>query len=335
VSGTDLLQKTPFAAAMADLPLCCLDVGSRGGMEPDLLPAAFAIDAVGFEPDQAECDRLNREADGPWRSARFLPTALAGGSGSRTLYRALDPVSSSLLPPVPATGKRFNQESYCTIVDQSPLETLGLDEAIDGFGLSAPDYLKLDTEGSELEILRGGERALATVSVIKTEVGFMTFRDGQPPARALDDFLSERGFELVALISPAHWRRHGHVLHPRVSRESIPYSRGQLAQSDFLYMRHPDGFALEGADRDTIAARRLKAAWLAMIYGYFDRAEEYLADSDATRLLRERWRLEAGEALRLASQISGRAAWRRALVQHMRGLVPLLRNGPTALSRRP
>ena len=158
---------------MADLPLCCLDVGSRGGIEPDLLPAAFAVDAVGFEPDQAECDRLNQGSAAPWRSARFLPTALAGDTGTHTLHMTQDPISSSLLSPRRETGERFNQTAYCTIVGEIPVETLTLDEAVDRFDLPAPDYLKLDTEGLELEILRGAEKVLATASVVKTEVGFM------------------------------------------------------------------------------------------------------------------------------------------------------------------
>lgn len=333
MTGTNLFQKTPFSGPMADLPLCCLDVGSRGGIEPDLLPAAFAIDAVGFEPDQAECDRLNQGSAAPWRSARFLPTALAGDTGTHILHMTQDPISSSLLPPRRETGERFNQTAYCSVVGEIPVETLTLDDAVDRFDLPAPDYFKLDTEGLELEILRGAENALKTVSVVKTEVGFMEFREGQSTARSLDEFMATRGFELMTIISPYHWRRHGHVLHPRMGCDAIPYSRGQLAQGDFLYMRHPDAFASDLFDRDTIVEQRLKAAWIAMIYGYFDRAEEYLADPDVERLVSNKWQLECAEALRQTSRKFGRFVWRRSLFRQILGLVRILRNAPAMLAR--
>ena len=51
-----------------------MDIGARQGFVADLLPIAAAVDAVGFEPDQDECERLNRTArdeSGPWRSLRF------------------------------------------------------------------------------------------------------------------------------------------------------------------------------------------------------------------------------------------------------------------------
>lgn len=312
---------------MSDVPLYCLDVGSRNGIEPDLLSAAFAIDAVGFEPASEECNRLNVSESGPWRSARFLPVALAAEAGTRTLHIAEDPISSSLLPPIQDTGERFNKMAYCTIVDSIPVETLSLDQAIDRFDLSAPDYLKLDAEGLELDILKGAEEALATVSVVKTEVGFLNFREGQPTARMVDHFLSERGFELMGLIAPAHWRHHGHVLHPHSGQAPLPYSRGQLGHGDFLYMRHPD--ALPSSE----PGQRLKAAWLAMIYGYFDRAEEYFAHPSVTALLDERWQKDWGEALRLTSQYYGRIVWRQAFLQQIRGIFPFFRSARSVFAR--
>ena len=64
-----------FARALAERPFVALDIGARRGFVADLLPIAAAVDAIGFEPDEGECDRLNREtrrAKGPWRSLRFI-----------------------------------------------------------------------------------------------------------------------------------------------------------------------------------------------------------------------------------------------------------------------
>lgn len=49
------------------------DVGARGGIDPRWRPFHDYIDAVGFEPNPAECDRLNREAASQDPPIRFLP----------------------------------------------------------------------------------------------------------------------------------------------------------------------------------------------------------------------------------------------------------------------
>ncbi|MDA1323828.1 MAG: FkbM family methyltransferase [Proteobacteria bacterium] len=331
---TNLFLNTPFAEPMRDVPIQCLDIGSRGGIEPDLLPIAFAVDAVGFEPDAAECERISRQSPAPWRSVRHIPAAVAGKTGTQTLHVAQDAISSSLLRPVVEFAERFNRTAHNTIIDTVDVETFGLGDAIDNFDIPPPDFIKLDVEGVELDILRSAPEALFTVAAIKTEVAFPNLRIGQPPARALDEFLTGHDFELLDIMRPAHWRRHGHVAHPMLSGEQIPYSRGQLIQCDYLYMRRPDAFSTAGISPDDVAERRLRAAWIAMAYGYFDRAEEYLDDPSVSDLLTNRWQITAAAALPPASRLYGWSAWRTAFCRQVRDIVPFLRYAATALLNR-
>lgn len=319
---------------MQDLPIQCLDIGSRNGIEADLLPIAFAVDATGFEPDVAECDRISQLPSAPWRSVRHIPAAIAGKTGTQTLHIAQDPVSSSLLPPIAAFAARFNKTAHSTIVDTVEVETYALDAAMDKFDIPLPDFIKLDVEGVELDILKNAPKALRNATAIKIEVAFPMLRENQPAAWELEAFLTWQGFELLAIIQPAHWRRHGHIAHPMVSREEIPYSRGQLIHCDYLFMRRPDALSPADSDPETAAARRLRAAWIAMAYGYFDRAEEYLDDQLTSGLLSDRWQCTGKSALRSASISYGRAAWYLAFYGHVRGVVPFIRYASAALLRR-
>ena len=52
------------------------DVGARGGIDPRWVDFYPYLGVSGFEPDPAECDRLNRESDSLPYPARFLPYAL-------------------------------------------------------------------------------------------------------------------------------------------------------------------------------------------------------------------------------------------------------------------
>ena len=46
MAATNLFERSPFARVMADVPVTVYDVGARGGVDLDLLPLAFAVDAA-------------------------------------------------------------------------------------------------------------------------------------------------------------------------------------------------------------------------------------------------------------------------------------------------
>ena len=53
-----------------------VDVGARDGVDPRWDRFAAVIEVTAFEPDEAECERLQREAGSLPYPARFLPHAL-------------------------------------------------------------------------------------------------------------------------------------------------------------------------------------------------------------------------------------------------------------------
>jgi FkbM family methyltransferase len=304
---TDLLKPTLLGALAARHPLTCLDVGSRGGFEADLLPIAFAVDAVGFEPDPVAFAALGAD-QGPWRSLRHLPVALAGSEGERPLFIPRDPISASLLEHDESIGRRFGKAQFFERDRTATVTTRRLDDASEGL---RPVYLKLDVEGAELEILQAAPRTLAGLLALKVEVSFLPFRKGQPLACDIDSFLRGHGFELMELVQPAHWRMHGYVAHPQAGGGVIPYSRGQLAQGDYLYFRHPDG--VDGPES------AIQAAVLAAAHGYFDHAEILLARAG----------VDAIPAIAEASRRFGRAVWRHEVIRHLRLLVTYARSFKT------
>lgn len=51
---------------------------------------------------------------------------------------------------------------------------------LDSFTLPPPDLMKLDTQGSELDILRGAKKALAAVEIIQLECSLHHYNEGAP-----------------------------------------------------------------------------------------------------------------------------------------------------------
>ncbi|KIL97694.1 hypothetical protein CCC_00755 [Paramagnetospirillum magnetotacticum MS-1] len=287
-------------------PMTGLDIGSRGGFEPDLMPIAFAVDAIGFEPEPEAFARLGDQPKGAWRSLRHLPSAIGAKDGPQMLHITRDPVSTSLLRPDPSIGEAFAKPQFFEVVREVPVACRTLDSALAEAGVSDPAYLKIDVEGAELDILKAAPATLASLLAIKAEVGFLRFRHDQPIAAEIELFLRGQGFELLDFISPRRWRIQGYVIHPQAGEGAVPYSRGRLMQGDYLFLRDPD----------TIAEpqRLFHLAMLAMAHGFFDTGLAILSRPAVAA-----WLGQPPEPLVAeASKAFGRMVWRQSVVRHLR-----------------
>jgi FkbM family methyltransferase len=84
------------------------------------------------------------------------------------------------------------------------------------------DFVKIDTQGAELDVLMGGERLLRQADYILVEVSLVEFNAGAPPAEAVFDQLARMGFK-SAQVTEFHRLR--------------GVNDGGLLQLDFLFER--------------------------------------------------------------------------------------------------
>jgi len=322
----NLFAATPLSQAMRAYPCTAIDVGSAGGIIADLNPIAFAVDAIGFEPNPQHFADLST-ADHHWRSLRYLPHAIGGDDGTRTLYRPRFGNSSTILPPIAEVGEAFDKRQFFDVKETMQVDVVRLDDAMRDFDIQRPDYLKLDVEGAEYEILEGASDTLSKLSALRVEVSFIELREGQRLAMEVGHFLEGKGFRLMSMPELNPWRVRGYVAHPAVSREPIRYSRGQLVHGDFLFMRDP-GLFID-------AEQRVRGAFLAMAYGFFDHAERLLCDTETNALLRsDTGNLDLSDALDAASRRMAAHLWRARAFTLPRRVVRLTRDALKLLKRR-
>lgn len=69
------------------------------------------------------------------------------------------------------------------------------------------DLIKIDTQGSELDIIQGGEGLVARSKGVLLEVSFTEYNQGAPLYQEVVDFMAERSFTPVAIVDEA--RNHG------------------------------------------------------------------------------------------------------------------------------
>jgi FkbM family methyltransferase len=194
---------TVALAAGLDPPLTIVDVGVRGGIEDAWTPLLPNLHVYGFDPDPEECERLTVRYGSP--NVTFVPLALGAQEGPATLHLTADPACSSLYPPDELTADLYRALEVTTQTGTRAMTLDTLDRWAEREGITDVSYLKLDTQGSELEILRGATRLLRTVWAVHAEVEFNPIYRGQPLFGDVDTFMREHGFVLWRLTNLCHY----------------------------------------------------------------------------------------------------------------------------------
>lgn len=272
MSQTPLLDRTLGATRIV-----ALDIGARGGFTTDLAAIGAAVEAIGFEPDMEECDRLNARADARaagLRGLRYIPTAVGRASEDRKLniYRARG--CTSLLTADAAFAKTFAREEYFILDGQISVKVEPLDEAAARFGFADAHFMKIDIQGAELEAMQSGPKLVGeSLLAIRTEVEFAPIYVNQPLFADVDAELRSRGFMLARFPQLHSWRRGTRVRGDRRAPGPTPLSEGQLIHGDALYFRRPETMS---GDTEQGQDRLICLALLGFAYGHVDLASEIL-----------------------------------------------------------
>jgi FkbM family methyltransferase len=179
--------------------------GARGETSNRLVRVLPQMKFFGFEPDEEEHKRLSASAA---KGFTYFRAAVGGREERRTLYVTRNPACSSLLRPNLALYGRFKDcEPDLQIVEERPIDVVSLDSFLAVARVGNVDFLDLDTQGSELEILQGAQSSLSkSAAVLKCEVEFSPLHEGQPLFGDVDRFLQRFGFMLFDL-SRSRYRR--------------------------------------------------------------------------------------------------------------------------------
>jgi FkbM family methyltransferase len=310
ILGSHGLARLLDAAA----PLRILDIGARGGLTPDLRALGTAVDVYGIEPDPEECARLTEQHAQPsatyYGRVQFFPAALGRPEKGRTMYVTSRRGSSTMLKPITAVAEAFDRPQFMVVEETRTLETVALDSFLQDAGIGAIDFVKMDVEGLELEILQGARELLSTtLHVLRTEVAHVVTREGQPTAAEIDVFLRDFGFEPLDMLEMHHWRPLSRRHHLRWDRRAkLPFSRGQLIHGDVLYVRNLTQL------HQRPVAERVRAAFLLLAYGFADHAYLLLDHADVQRECVEPLGVNLQREMRIASRsLASRYRWDRLM----------------------
>lgn len=275
-----------LAALPKDFALTLADVGSAGGLNERWRPFRPVIQAVLFDPREASpSGALERGG------ARVFPVALGAAAGDATLHITALPNMSSLLEPDTEALRRYRKKgAHSEVTARETLKLASLDslEAAEGFQV---DVLKIDTQGSELEVLEGAAGALdRSVVLAEVEVSFFQRYVGQPLFAEIEAFMRARGFELIELHRLKRYRA---ANAQRVTNIGLGSGQraGRIAYGDAIFLRREEDIRARAAGDGGLTLLRAIVALAA--YGkpdlaarLFTEGRETLAPETAARVER-------------------------------------------------
>ena len=268
------LEMMPFE----NHPMTILDIGSAGGISDEWNWYKGQKKVIGFEPNKDEFDQIKQTEE-----AQTYPYALGKENGTQDLHITKWPQSTGMYPANTEFTDRFANGKYFEILETIPVKTVTLDHFNDKHHIKDCDVMKLDTEGSELDILKGGESLLSQTLMIDIEVGFQEYHTGRPFFSDVDQYLRLQGFHLYDLFTYRHSRQ---SLPPVDAPVVGPSMIGQVMWGQALYMRD---FIGDHQNLPHLLTRDklLKTACLFDMYSLFDCAVELIEWGMQEKILHE------------------------------------------------
>ena len=142
------------------IPQTCsliFDIGANEGVLTEVF-SSFSKQVIAIEPDKRNLSILKAKFFNQ-KNILILPVAVSEADGEQVWYEDSENYAMGTLSQKWNDSKAKNsfKKSY-----QSLVTTRSLDSLIQEFGL--PDYIKIDVEGSELQVLQGLSQKVALLS---------------------------------------------------------------------------------------------------------------------------------------------------------------------------
>jgi FkbM family methyltransferase len=173
----------------------CFDVGANQGQTIQLFQELFDDCRIyAFEPSSESFQKLQASQFGP--EVSLYKSALGQRNGREQFFNYEDSCLSSCLTLDANQGKRFKDTS---LRSSEVVEIQTIDWFVREHNIRKIDLLKIDTQGYDLEVLKGAAESFerGVIENVLVELNFVKLYKNQGDAYEITDFLARRNIRLV------------------------------------------------------------------------------------------------------------------------------------------
>ena len=210
---------------------------------------------IGFEIEKDACDEMNSKAA---KGIKYYPHALGEKNERRKLYITEHPMCTSLYKPIEILPKLYQNLQFMNLKKETEIETITLDTFAEQYSIEDVDFIKIDVQGAELDIFKGGKKLLNNVLKIVCEVEFIPLYQDQPLFADVTKYLNQNDFMFNKFVGIA-----GRTLKPTIFNNDLNVP-SQLMWSDAIFIKQIEKI-------QTLSNEKLlKLSLLAAVYNSLD-----------------------------------------------------------------
>ncbi|MBN2781757.1 MAG: FkbM family methyltransferase [Campylobacterales bacterium] len=258
---------------MKNIETVVIDAGARYGLHPTWKPFKGELSYHMFDPDTDETDRLKHKYFDDEGRVFIYDQALSKTDGQEIVinYFLNKAMSSSQKRNELTELFKHERKEQVSIESKKIYFGITIDTFCKNNHLNA-DFLKLDTEGSEYDILQGAKEQITNnVLGVRSEVTFDYVFEGMPLFSDLNSFMLENGFFLLNLDYNGKGDNQSEFVDP-CSRFGV------LTMSDAVWLKRYDLLMQSQSDLMQKTIKTLKYAYFCMLNNAPDVAIKTLAD---------------------------------------------------------
>lgn len=168
-----------------------LDIGANTGEYSKEMRALLPHAQIyAFEPLHDCFARLSAALPGDERF-HALNVALGDSNEEAVIQRSSFHPSSSLLPMSDLHKTLYPKSKDAT---EETIQVMRLDDAVQDISFETPLFIKMDVQGFEDKVIKGGPNTLAKASALQIETSFVPLYEGQPLFDDIYQLVRSMGF---------------------------------------------------------------------------------------------------------------------------------------------